>query len=562
MFVRKTPKGKDYVVYSAESYRDVNGKQKQRVVENLGLLSKLIQKDPDAFEKLKAKYREMKSKNVITLSLDNGIHNAKSAVNYGYFFAEAIYDGLGITNFVKKYANRQKFKYDLNAILKMLVFSRIIKPTSKKATIAAQRQFFGPFDNKINNTYRSLSVLNAIQNDVQIKMHKAIMKKLSRKLDVVLYDITNYYFETEQSDRLKKPGISKERRENPIVQMGLLIDQNKIPIGYELFPGNTHDSRTAFPMTEKLKTKFGVKRAILVADKGVNTSSNLAKIVNQGDGYIVSQKVRGSKQSFIDQILNDNNYKYLGKSTNFKYNELCRTRTVRLDSGIDVILKEKVVVFWSQNFDAREKAKRMKLVEKIEGFLHSPSRLNASNAFGVKRYIKTKHLDKTTGEVTKASPLNVFDKNKYDRDVALDGFYSIVTSETKKPVSEILANYKELWKIEESFKVIKSDLEGRPVFVRREDRIEGHFLTCFIALTILRIIEKKLDYKYHASRIRKSLAKANCKEIKSGYYSFESQDEVLKTLEKLTRSFISRETLEYREIKEYKKGINNSFFKE
>ena len=556
MFVRKTPNGKDFTIYIVEGYRDALGKAKQRVLLKLGLLSELTKNNPNAFADLQKKYRNKRltlGKKTLQIPLNISISQAKKSVNYGYFFIEKVFRDLGIGQLISNHSKKSNFGFDLESILKVLVFSRILKPSSKKFVAENQNQFFGYFNNNLIDFYRSLSLLSDLKEDIQQVMHKNIVKSIGRDLSLVLYDLTNYYFEIEKADDFKKPGVSKEQRKNPLVQMGLLIDKNKIPVGYQLFPGNIHDSKTVLPMLQKLKDKFGIQRTTLIADKGINTSFNFAKLIAQGNGYIVSQKIRGAKKAFITEVLNEEGYTYWGDS--FKFKELYRTRVAQDQNKNKIELKEKVVIYWSRNFDQHQKHKHKHLDEKIERFLKNPSVLNASNAYGIKRYIKTKHIVKETGEVKKAHPKSFFNQDKYERDVALDGYYAIVTSELNKSVYEILASYKELWKIEESFKVVKSDLEGRPIYVQRKDRIEGHFLTCFIALTIMRILERKLAYKHSVKAIKKSLASATCKEFVNGYYSFEPQDDILRSLQKLNGVYIENGILKAEQVRRYKKAV-------
>ena len=265
--------------------------------------------------------------------------------------------------------------------------------------------------------------------------------------------------------------------------MGLLIDSNKIPIGYKLFSGNTHDSKTAIPMIDDLRKNFNLKKIVFVADKGINIAKNFTYISNKGDGYIVGTKIRGAKKEFINEVFNEDDC--IQDGNNFKYKEILQERKVKNDDGKIITLKEKIVIFWSKKYYLREKYKREKLLPKIQNFIESPSKLKASISFGVKKYIKTIKIDDTTGEVKKDKDAVIFDQAKYDRDMKLDGYYAILTSEVGMSVNEIIGSYRELWKIEESFKVIKSDLQVRPVYVRNNDRIEGHFLTCFITPVLM-----------------------------------------------------------------------------
>lgn len=557
MYIRVTtsPNGKCQKVYLVEAYRNHDGKQRQRILKKYGNLSDILAKDPNGLEKLKAKYK-LKPKiarSKIIIDRDVLANEAKDNLNYGYFYIERVYNQLGISASLNQAQKRFKFKYDINQIMRLLVYSRILNPASKLQSHGNQHRFFEPFHLNLTNIYRSLSVMSKVKDDIQSNMHKRMQENYDRKLDLVLYDITNYYFATERENELRKVGVSKERKTTPIVQMGLLIDQNKIPIGYELFPGNTHDAATATSIIKKLKVKFGFKRTILVADKGVNSLTNLSAVVKNGDGYIMSQKIRGTNKNFIDTVLSKTGYEYEGNT--FKWKTITRTRSVRDRNNKMVSLQEKVVIYWSQKFDQREKRKRHKLNQRIDQFLQKPGTLNASNSYGLKRYIKTRNLNKATGEISKVNSYNFLDQDKYNRDVALDGYYAIVTSEIDMPAREVIARYHELWKIEESFKVIKSDLVARPVFVRREDHIEGHFLTCFIALTILRVLERQLHYNFSCAKIKADLQSAQLSVLHKDDYLLHRKTGVIKQLENVYNATVRFKYPTLEEMRKFKKQI-------
>ena len=332
--------------------------------------------------------------------------------------------------------------------------------------------------------------------------------------------------------------------------MGLLIDQNKIPIAYNLFPGNIHDSRTLKPMIKKLKTKFNIKQVIVVSDKGVNSSKNFRYLTEQSDKYIVSQKIRSMKREFIDKVLKNDDFFY--ETSSFKVKEFIWTK--QLKDKANTNLRQRVIVFWSQKFAQKERHRHEKLATEIKKFISSWSHYNATNKHRAKRYIKTLHQDKATGEVTKLNPLNVFNEAKFTRDTEIAAYYAIVTNDFKMPAEKVIASYHELWKIEESFKVIKSDLEG-PVFIRREDRINGHFLICFIALTILRIIEHTLGNKFNSSEIKTALATATCKEFANGAYSIEKQSPLIMKLEEINKTFLHRANCKIETMRKFRSSL-------
>jgi transposase len=542
-------------VYLVEGYRDENGKVKQRIVKSYGNLADLEAQDPDILEKLKKEAKDMGlNQAVLELNLKQKNGTCGPDLNYGYFFLEALYKQLKISTFLDRASKKWKAEYNLDEIVKLLVFSRIMNPASKLATWERQDEFFTPVSIEQNDLYRSLSILCEIKEDLQSFLHKEVSASYSRDCSLVFYDVTNYYFEIDEEDELKRIGMSKEKRRSPIVQMGLFIDNKGLPISYKLFPGNTADTSTLIPILEEMKQRFGMQRVILTADKGLNSGRNLAYLTERGDGYIVSQKVRGGSRAFIRQVLEEEGYQY-NEARTFKVKSFLRERKVSDESGHDNYVQEKVVCFWSKDYDTREKIKRIELEEKLDAFMANPSKYNASNRFGLKKYLKLKHVNTETGEIEKIRPSLEFDRQKYERDRELDGYYALVTSELELSDSEIIEKYRGLWKIEESFKVMKSDLEGRPVHLRRNDRIEGHFLICYLALLISRILELKLEHRHSVRRIQQALKDATCRMISNGLYSMARQDDVFKEIEASFGASLDQDFARIEQIRRYKKEI-------
>jgi transposase len=557
MYIRvtKSPTAKFTKVYLVEGYRDENGKSKQRIIESYGNLEDLEKEDPNILQKLREQAKLITKNQVsITLNLSDSNDDMELDQNYGYFFLEKLYQDLEISSFFKKNIKKRKNSFDIDKIFQLLLYGRILNPDSKRATVDAQSKYFEPFDVTLDSVYESLSLMKEIKDDLQLHLHNKISETQGRDTSLIFFDVTNYYFETEIENELKKKGVSKEKKTTPIVQMSLAIDREGLPIGYELFSGNTHDSTMLIPSMMKMKERYNLQRIILTADKALNSGKNLAYLVNNGDGYIVSQKVRGSSKEFIEKILEKEGYEY-NKAKTFKIKSFLRKRSTKDEYGNDVILEEKVVVFWSKDFDLREKHKREWLEEKINEYLNNPSKYKASNRYGIKKYLKEIEVDTTTGEIKDKKTILEFEKEKYERDIALDGYYALVSSEIDMADEEIIDRYRGLWKIEESFRVLKSDLEGRPVHVRREDRIEGHFLICFVALLMTRILENKLENKYSIRKIQEALKEATCRKITNGIYSLNKQDEVYKALEIAHGVSLNHKNTRIENMRAYRKKI-------
>lgn len=560
MFVRvtKSPTAKFSKVYLVEGYRDELGKSKQRILKCYGNLEELEANDPDILSKLKAEAKQMPltphNQVAMTINMLTTNDEASRPLNYGYFFLQAIYSELKLPEFFKKNKNHYNFSYDIDEIVRLLTFSRILYPQSKLSTFNSKECFFDNFDLSLENVYRSLNVLDDLKEPLQAHLHKEISQQYQRDCSLVFYDVTNYYFETEIEDDLKKPGMSKENKRSPIVQMGLFIDSYGIPIAYKLFSGNTHDSKTLQPILKEMKQRYGLGKIIVTADKGLNSGANLAYLSNCGDGYIVSQKVRGTSKDFLNQILDEDSYQYNSTGT-FKIKSFLRERIVKNEQGETVTLKEKVICFWSKDYDDREKHKREKLEKRIQDFIDHPAKYNASNAFGIKKYIKVQQLDKETGEIEKINPVIEFNEEKYNKDVSLDGYYVIITNELAYTPQEILERYRGLWRIEESFKILKSDLEGRPVYVRNTARVEGHFLICFLALTISRILEYRLGQKHSTRQIQESLKSANCIPLEKGIYLLTKQSDIFHEIENLYGVSLNSKYVPLEKLRRYKMEI-------
>lgn len=557
MYIRitKSPTSKNSKVYLIEGYRDERGKSKQRIVKKYGNLDELEAIDPGILDKLRQEAKEM-DLNEVTVELSLKQRNGTNGpdLNYGYFFLEALYEQLQVPAFFKNLSSQRKNEVDLNELLKLLVFSRILDPASKKATWENQSNFFQPFRIEKNSVYRGLSSMSEIKEDLQAFLHKQVSASYSRDCSLVFYDVTNYYFEIDEEDDVKKVGMSKQKQTTPIIQMGLFIDSNGLPICYKLFPGNTADTSTLIPIVNEMKLRYSLGRVILTADKGLNSGKNLAHLVKRGDGYIVSQKIRGTGKAFINQVLEEEGYEY-NKSRTFKVKSFLRDQFVKDESGETVELNEKVVCFWSKDYDDREKHKREDLEKKLNTYLNDPSKYNASNRFGLKKYLTLTHVNEETGVIEKIKPHLEFDQKKYAQDQELDGYYVIISSEVELSNDAIIEKYRGLWKIEESFKVLKSDLEGRPVFVKRNDRVEGHFLICYMALLLSRILELRLEHKHSVRRIQKSLKGATCRSIHKGIYSLAEQDEVFHDIEANFGVTLDQDFARLEQLRTYKKEI-------
>jgi transposase len=373
---------------------------------------------------------------------------------------------------------------------------------------------------------RSLDHFYDLQEELQIVMHKSICENIGRSAYLVFYDVTNYYFETDIDDEdetdesgevvekgFRKRGPSKEHKPNPIVQMGLFMDSNGIPIAYELFEGNFVDPVTYIPAIEQVKKQFGIERIVTVADKAMNSAKNVTDAHLKGDGWLFSQKFRGQKgapKDIQNFVLDKSGWEY-NKDMSFAKKSVVKPRKLSNGEMVD----QKILVTWREKYAVREKIRRDGALEYANS-LRNPDKFRMTMRRGGKKYLKMILQDTKTGELVEAHPYFDIDQELADDDARFDGMNVIVTSETSMSDEEMIASYGRLNTIEDCFRVTKTDLKARPVFVWTKKHIEAHFLTCFVALTIIKILHYKLQKKYSTRRIIKALKSMKISEISNG----------------------------------------------
>lgn len=528
--------GKPYLRLAESRYVKDIGRQKKFVLKNLGPLSKFDDGKPDFLKRFREKfkngeidfdgityYSNLPTKKVF--EIDNEM-NYIELKNIGFLFLQSIYNSLGITEFLNRIKSDSKIEYDLNGLTKLLVFERILDPQSKKKTFENRDKFlFQVVDsNDINQIYRALNVLSENSKKIQNRMNTKIKNSsIGRNTSLTYYDVTNYFFETMYGDEdiyeldenneivkdengepvivrkgFRKKGVSKENSKGPIVQMGLFIDNNGIPVSHKLFPGNTQDKTTFKNVLENDVDEMDLGKIVVVADNGMNTQENKYLIVNKGNGYIVSKSVKKSWKSQRDWALSDEDYTYIRNASNevvFKYksriNEITLTYKNEDETKTTKVVKEKEIIYWSKKHYEKELNQNKKFIEYLESCKENPDKLKDRQRKS-QEFIKTVDVDKETGEIIHPEKVIIFLDKKLEKYKETMGFYSIVTSEIEDNDKEIINRYHGLSRIEDSFRIIKSDLEGRPIYVWTEEHIKAHFLICFIALTIVRIIQYKI----------------------------------------------------------------------
>ena len=514
-------KGRSPYLRVSETYNITeNGvtKIKKRIVKNIGPLPKFDDGKPDYVERLKVSFKNGKpiikeleelatnnpTKDVINIRFDRRVTEDcfSDPKNVGYILLDSLFDSLGINDVLRLHKSRGSIEYDVVGLAKLIVFGRVLNPDSKIGTYESKSDYlFNVTTSKaVGEIYESLGCLNEKSEAIQKRMNLKIQQKIGRNTEICFYDVTNYYFEIGENDGdtideqgniiekgLRKKGVSKEKRKDPIVQMGLFIDDNGIPISYQLFSGNDTDVTTLRPALKKTIDNMNFGRIIVVADGGLNSGPNIAHILDEKNGYIVSKSTKKSDKTVKAWILDENGYVYNEKGT-FKVKSQIRKRKIKAEDGSSREITEKLVCFWSKKHYEKERHENKKFIEYLNSVIAFPDKLK-DNQKKIEKFLKKMEVDKSTGEVVNTATHLSLDMDKIREYLDLMGYYTIMTSEIDKTDEEIISKYHGLSRIEDSFRITKSDLEGRPVFVRTPEHINAHFLTCFIALTMVRLIQ-------------------------------------------------------------------------
>ncbi len=578
-----------------EAYR-LNGKSKKRMIQNLGYLDELekIYPDPIAHFKEVAKQMTLEKKakeatrllqldpNASLTKYENLSPDGVARKNLGYSALSKLYHEMRIDVFLNNRQRYKKFKANLNSIFKMLIFNRALYPDSKRGAWENRGIFFENTNYSQNEVYRSLDYFLEWRPALLEHLHEQM--KANYKSDTLLlyYDVTNYYFEIDEADSLRAKGVSKEHRPNPIVQMGLFLDEKGLPVSYELYRGNSNDSKTLPSMLDDTVVDFGLHHLILVADKGMMSGDNIAKIRLGHNGYVMSYSVRGADKAFKDYVLDEEGYSPVYDSEGklvAKHKSRYSPREIWVTDSegrrTKSIVNERQIVIYSEKYAQRTRRERALAIEKAAGQIYALSKDAKTSSYGSAKYLKKVPFDKTTRECfPETEYLMMLDEGRIDEDEKLDGYYVICTNvigraKDEKPFKaeyrytpdgffqlnrkvtddDIIEIYKGLWRIEETFKVTKSELKARPVFLSTENHIRAHFLICFVSLLIIRLIEYRVGWKYSSAAIQESLASACGTRIDEKLYVFDYYDAVLEAIGEDLGIDFSRQSLTVQEIR-------------
>ena len=568
MYLRKVPFKKTGRVYLqiAQGYRGADGTPKTKIIEKIGYLDELQKtiSDPIAYytayaNKLDEEYKASKTFKITIRNDDKVERGVANVRNYGYIVLSKIYHELELDRFFNNARRHERFSYNSESIMRLLAYARVLYPDSKKKTLEIKERFFENFDFSLDDIYNSLSHFSKCAPSAQKHIYQRVKEQYGINTELVYYDVTNFYFETDVQDGYRMNGYAKDKRGKPIIQMGLAMDSSAIPIAYRIFPGNTNDSETLIDSLKDIKKEYNVKRAVVVADRGLNCGDNIAFNVALGDGYVFSQSVRGGSDEFKTYVLEEEGYSS-PTDNGFKKKSRIIPAKVKITAGVTKsgrkskktvpVGDQKQVVFYSPKYAKRAKLQREDKIKKALQLIKSPEKYSRSVNYGAAAYVENIKFDKNTGEVLESVKSKLkLDVAKIKEEEKYDGYYAIITSEVDTSDESIIKTYRGLWQIEDTFKITKSLIKTRPAFVYLPEHIDGHFLTCYIALVMLRLLEIKLRGAYSVERILETLRAVTCCHLSENLYLFNYADEVTDSINDAFKTDIGKKYMSLQEIR-------------
>lgn len=537
-----------YVVKSAW----VNGKRTTKIVEKLGteaaLREKLGGQDPyewanNYIAELNKKAEIDNAKIDVTFSPSIQIPKGeKRSFNAGYLFLQSIYYELGLNKICTAIKRKHNFKYDLNAITSRLLYSRIIYPGSKKSTFEDSSMFIEKPDFELHQIYRALSLLNDEMDHIQAELYKNSLKISSRNTDVIYYDCTNYFFETEEADEdggLRQYGKGKENKPNPIVEMGLFMDANGIPLAFCINPGNTNEQITMTPLEKKLLTDFEMSEFVVCTDAGLASYDNRKFNNRQGRGFITVQSLKKLKEFQKEWALSTEGWHKYGEPGSKIYS----IADIDAEKEHDTIfykerwfnendIEQRMIVTYSVKYMQYHRKLRERQIDRALKKINHPSELNKKRPTDVRRLINEERCT-NDGEIAD-NIIYTLDENQIRDEERFDGFYAVCTN-LENSAKDIVTINQRRWQIEECFRIMKHEFKARPAYLSRDERIKAHFLTCFLALIVYRYLEIKLGNGYTTEQITETLRKMNMIKLE-GYGYIPSYDRTELT-DKLNEKF-------------------------
>lgn len=558
MFLIQEKRTKGTYLAIVQSYRDpVTKKTKKKRIKNIGYLEDLEKIYHDPITHFKQVAKDMSEQQSIkaapiytsfnpTETLQLGENYSK---NFGYAALSSLYYELKLDVFFRGRQRDLDVDYRLNRIMKLLVYGRILYPGSEMQIFSKKDRFFDKMDFTLNDIYDSFRHFRHYKSQLQKWLHKCIKENYGRDTSQMDYYVTNHYFEVADKDK------DKDLRVDPVLQMGTFVDSNRLPVYYELFQRAPGDIPLLTPIFKKAKQEFGVKRIVVIADNGVNSADHLYRISASGNGYIVSQSIRNADKELQDFVLNQNDYISFGKELKMKSRLYNRKIRITMADGKkkNVTLKEKQIIFHNGVYERWAMAERENVLLMAKDLIASPGRYNRATAYSVSNYIKNLEYDKVSGEIMQDNRQLVLNEARLKDEEQFDGYYMIFTSEIDTDDIEIINRYSDIWEIEDSFRFVNKTFHARPDHISRSDHLAAHFLTCFVALTMTRILDMKVLRQYPTHQLITSMKKCNCVYVEDNYYMQTYYDPVLSLLgERLNVDYSKR----YRSLCEIKESLN------
>ena len=510
--------------YISKGYINDKGVSTSVIVRKLGTLKELLPehgptrddvmawaKEEARLETLKYKQEQEEKQIKLTFHANRQLDYDKQVFyRGGYLFLQSVYYQLQMNKICRKLKQKYKFQYDVNAILSDLIYTRILEPCSKRSSYRAASEFLEKPSYQLHDVYRTLDVLGAECDLIQTEVYKNSHFLGQRNDKILYYDCSNYYFEIEQEDGCKKYGKSKEHRPNPIIQMGLFMDGDGIPLAFSLFPGNANEQTSLKPLEKKVLDNFGCQKFIFCSDAGLGSES-IREYNHKGQrAYIVTQSIKKLKKEEKEWALNPQGFKRVSDDTPVDITKLPED-----DKGLyykdepytTKKLHQRLIITYSPKYAVYQKTLRDKQVERAQKMLASgDAKRNRKNPNDPARFIEKIAV---TEEGEAADIRQYLNEDAIAEEARYDGLYAVCTDLLDDDVADILKVSEGRWQIEECFRIMKTDFSARPVYLQEENRIRAHFLICFLALIIYRYLEKKLDSKYTCEELLNALKAMN-----------------------------------------------------
>lgn len=551
MYIAITGSKNNKDVYIYRSFRKENGKASSCIYKKLGKYNALLEQFDGNEDKLMTWAKEQAAKETELYKQHTGKvsvefskaaaipMNERRSFNVGYLFLQKLCTQLRLDKVCRTIKSRHNFKYDLNAILTDLVYARILSPASKLASYEYCQSLLEPPKYSLQDVYRSLSVIAGESDFIQSELYKNSNFIHPRNNRILYYDCTNYYFEIEEEDDFRRYGKSKENRPNPIVTMGLFMDADGLPLAFDIFPGNQNEQTTLKPLESKILQDFNCSEFIYCSDSGLGSSSN-RRFNSLGNGaYIITHSLKKMKKEDREIALNPTQFRRIGsdqfidirtldESDEEVYNTIYYKEVPVVTGDMD----ETLVVTYSPKYKAYQRKIRARQIERAERIITAPGRKRkGKNQNDPMRFVKKTSVT-TDGEIAEKQVYDL-DEEQIQKEELYDGFYAVITN-LEGDISEIIRINRQRWEIEENFRIMKTEFEARPIYVRREDRIKAHFMTCYISLLLYRLLEKELGNIYTADQILETLRSMQMTLLNtaSGYIPSYTRTELTDTLHK------------------------------